>query len=98
MWSKQACEALERGVLLELRYDGFSRWVEVHAVGITKDRNEIMRVWQVRGGSISGERTGWKLMRLDEASGAHITAEASHAPRPGYRKNDSAMAMIIRQV
>lgn len=98
MWSEQACEALARGVLLELRYDGYSRWVEVHAVGLTRDRKAIMRVWQVRGGSVSGERTGWKLMRLDEASSAHLSIEPSSAPRRGYRRNDSAMSQIVCQV
>jgi hypothetical protein len=98
MWINQACEALNKGVVLELRYDGYSRWVEVHAAGHTKDDNAVMRVWQVRGGSVSGERVGWKLMRLDEASGAHLTAEKSQAPRSGYKRGDSAMARIACQL
>jgi hypothetical protein len=92
------CEALENGVCLELRYDGFSRLVEVHAVGYSAEGNGLMRVWQVRGGSASGERSGWKLMRLDEGYSGHITTEASFAPRRSYKQGDSAMARIISQI
>ena len=59
MWVQVACEALRSGHVLELRYDGYSRSVEVHAV-----ENSVMRVWQVIGGSVSNEPVGWKLLRL----------------------------------
>ncbi|NIA70345.1 hypothetical protein HBA54_17195 [Pelagibius litoralis] len=98
MMISTACEALRAGKCLELRYDGFSRTVEVHAVGFTKDSNAIMRVWQVAGGSHSGERTGWKIMRLDETFSAHLTEEASHAPRHGYKRGDKAMESIRCQL
>ena len=97
MWATVACQALRAGKCLELRYDGFSRVVEVHAVGVTKDGNEVMRVWQIRGGSQSGERTGWKLMRLDEAFTAHMIDEKSDAPRTGYKRGDPAMQTIVCQ-
>jgi len=98
MWLETACSALRAKKCLELRYDGCSRVVEVHAAGYTKDGNAIMRVWQVRGGSVSGERAGWKLMRADETFSAHPTDEASQAPRPGYKRDDAAMARIVCQV
>ncbi len=98
MWLETACAALRAGKCLELRYDGFSRLVEVHAAGYTKDNNAIMRVWQVRGGSQSGERTGWKLMRADETFSAHLTEEASQAPRKGYKRGDAAMERIVCQI
>lgn len=93
-----ACEALGAGKRLELRYDGYSRVVEVHAVGVTKDGNGIMRVWQVRGGSNSGERQGWKLFRLDETFSSHVIDEESEAPRRGYARGDKAMWIIHCQV
>lgn len=98
MWVHTACDALQQGKCLELRYDGFSRVVEVHAVGYTKDDNAIMRVWQIRGGSNSGQKTGWKIMRADETFSAHIIDEPSQAPRTGYKRGDSAMERIVCQI
>jgi hypothetical protein len=98
MWTQQACEALTKGCVLELRYDGYSRSVEVHAVGYTKEGNAVMRVWQTGGGSVSNEPIGWKLLRLDEAGGAFITNIRSAAPRSGYRRGDRVMVRIICQL
>ena len=92
------CNALRAQNCLELRYDGFTRIVEVHAVGVSKEGNEIARVWQVRGGSNSNERTGWKLLRLDEALSAHVINEKSDAPRQEYKREDVAMSRIACQV
>jgi hypothetical protein len=93
-----ACQAVRHGKVLELRYDGFSRCVEVHACGYTKQGHAVLRGWQVSGGSASGERQGWKLMRLDEASAAHLSEEASQAPRRRFKRGDPAMARIVCEV
>ena len=98
MWTDPACKALREKKILELRYDGYSRSVEVHAVGYSKTGEALMRAWQLRGGSTRGERTGWKLMRLAEASGADISDEPSAAPRAGYRRGDPAMTRIISEI
>jgi hypothetical protein len=98
MWKATPCDALRSGKLLEVIYDGYVRAVEVHAVGTTKDGNDVMRVWQVSGGSNSGERQGWKLLRLDEARGGAMLSGASQAPRRGYSRGDKAMASISCQI
>ena len=98
MHSDIACEALRKGVCLELRYNGYSRVVEVHAVGISTAGNPVMRAWQIRGGSASNESVGWKLRRLDEAAGAGLTNEKSEAPRAGYKPGDKAMQQIVCQL
>lgn len=95
MDTTSACAALRAGKCLELRYSGFTRVVEVHAVGYTKAGALCMRVWQVRGGSASGERVGWKLLNLDDALSARLTEENAEAPRPGYSRGDSAMRKIV---
>jgi hypothetical protein len=98
MYTQTACEALQSGKRLEIRYDGYSRVVEVHAVGCSSEGAPLMRVWQVRGGSSSGERAGWKLLRLDETRGVGLIDEPSEAPRHGYKRGDSAMARITCQI
>ena len=98
MYADTACDALRRGRVLDLRYDGFSRSVEVHAVGVSTAGNTVMRVYQIRGGCVHNEPVGWKLMRTDEAVSAHVTDEPSLAPRPGYKRGDKAMVRIITQL
>lgn len=98
MWKSVASDALRQRKCLELRYDGFSRIVEVHAVGTSEEGNDLMRVWQVRRGSVSNERTGWKLLRLDEAFEARMTDEESKAPRKGYKRGDRAMRFITSEL
>ena len=44
-----ACQALREQKRLELTYDGWSRTVEVHAVGFTKQNRAVMRVWRLWG-------------------------------------------------
>lgn len=98
MVSSTACEALKAKKCLQLNYDGFNRVVEVHAVGVSTKGNPVARVWQVRGGSSSGERSGWKLLLLSDAIGAHLIDEISQAPRNGYRRGDSDMTSIVCQI
>ena len=93
-----ACDAIQKGKVLRLNYDGFSRGLEVHAVGYTKDDVAIMRVWQISGGSASNERTGWKLMHIDEARSAEISESDSAAPRTGYKRGDKAISRIVAEL
>lgn len=90
--------AIERQRLLTLSYDGYTRVVEPHAYGITKEGDEVIRVWQVDGGSVSGERSGWKLLRIDETYGIQAGTEEFQGARPGYKRGDKAMHHIYVQL
>lgn len=98
MSKNAALLAIEQGLCLELRYDGFSRLVEVHAVGMSKTGQLCMRVYQVSGGSVSGERAGWKLMLIDKSFSAHVSTIRSDAPRTGYKRGDRDMLTIYSEL
>lgn len=92
-----ACEAIRRHKRLEIRQDGKTDVVEVHAVGCDKDGHEIALVWEVR------ERLGegddhWALIDLESVNTADILEEKSEAPRPGYVRADSRFAIPIFSV
>jgi hypothetical protein len=46
----------------------------------------------------SNEPVGWKLLRLDEATGAVVTHQPSLAPRAGYNPGDPIMSVITCQL
>jgi hypothetical protein len=98
MWAQTACEALRSGHVLELRYDGYSRFVEVHDVGFDENDNPIMRVWQVSGGVGNNEPPGWKILPVNEPWEAIVTQQRSLAPREGYSPGDSTMKVITCQL
>jgi YD repeat-containing protein len=95
MWIDTAKDALRQGRALELRYDGYSRFVEVHALGYNRDGHALMRCWQVSGGGVKSERVGWKLMRLDRGFDAYVSTDPSLGPRLGYKRGDRNMHRII---
>jgi hypothetical protein len=98
MFASTPCTALKNGHRLELRYKGWARVVEVHTVGVLKDGNQAMNVYQVRGGSNSGERAGWKMLLFDKTFTVHELNEASEAPRTGYKRNAGQFQSISCQI
>ena len=94
----QACEAIAKARRLALTYAGHDRVIEVHVAGYTRQDEPLMRAWQVRGGSESGEPVGWKMFRMQDVSTMRLTAERSLAPRPDYEPSDPAIVRIVCQV
>ena len=89
--------AMEVQKIVELRYHGYTRTVKPHAYGRDKNGDEILRCFQVSGGSESGERSGWKLLKVAEVYSIHVE-KISFQARDGYRRNDKAMEYIFRQL
>ena len=90
-------QAIHDKKVLELRYHGYFRIVEPHAYGRDKDDDEILRCYQASGGSESGERAGWKILKVREIFSLHLTP-ASFSTRSGYKRSDKAMVRIYAQV
>jgi hypothetical protein len=94
----QACEAIANARRLALTYAGHDRVVEVHVAGYARQGEPLMRAWQVRGGSESGEPVGWKMFRIEDVTAMRLTDERSRAPRPDYEPNDPAIVRIVCQI
>jgi hypothetical protein len=90
-------QAIQQRKVLEFRYHGYSRIVEPHAYGRDKDGDEILRCYQTSGGSKSGERAGWKLLKVREVFSLHLTNNTFVA-RPEYKRNDKAMSYVFEQL
>ncbi|WP_089400677.1 hypothetical protein [Noviherbaspirillum humi] len=84
------CEAIDQRHILELRYHGYSRIVEPHIYGEDRHGNEVLRCYQLAGGSASGERAGWKLLYVQDAVLVHLT-ETEFMPRADYRVTDKVV-------
>ncbi|MBO0341014.1 WYL domain-containing protein [Flagellimonas profundi] len=87
-------EAIENQKIIEFDYDGYSRTVEPHCLGVSTAGNTVLRAYQVDGFSSSG-RMGWKLYDLNNADGLEILTETFNGPRDGYNPDDKAMDEII---
>lgn len=94
---QEVSSAIAEKYILELRYHGISRTVEPHAYGRDKSGDEVLRCYQVNGGSESGERVGWKLLKVSDAYAIHLLKQ-KFQQRPDYKRNDKAMEHIFCQV
>jgi hypothetical protein len=82
--------------LLELRYSGYCRVVEPHAYGLSAEGDELLRCFQVSGGSESGESVGWKLLKVREVFSLCLQAHRFNT-RANYRRGDKAISHIFEQ-
>jgi hypothetical protein len=90
-------EAIAKRHLLDLLYHGYSRTVEPHAYGRDKSGDEVLRCYQINGGSESCERVGWKLLKVAEVF-AIQPLKQSFMQRLEYKRNDKAMDYIFSQL
>lgn len=91
-------QAIQGKQVIELRYHGYSRIVEPHAHGINHKNHQLLRCYQVSGGSVSGESPGWKLLLLSDIQAMIVTDRRFVMPRPGYKRGDSAMNRIFGEI
>ena len=90
--------AIQNRNLLSFSYDGFTREVEPHCLGIDKKGHPALRAYQVAGGSESGEYTGWKLFHVNEMRNLQILKKTFQQPRLGYKRGDKDMRQIQAQI
>jgi hypothetical protein len=87
------CEAISKGIAMTVYYEQKQRTIEPYCYGVSKEGNELLRLWQVSPPPIIGADQ-WKLFRLDKASLLSISGTKFGAQRNGYNRNDPVMYRI----
>jgi hypothetical protein len=90
--------AIKNRQILAISYHGFTRTVEPHTYGINHKGNEVLRCYQIAGGSVSGSPSPWKLLRLDEMRSIATTGNVFQGPRRDYKRDDKDMQRIFAQL
>jgi hypothetical protein len=92
--NQQICDAIYRRIVLELRYHEFSRLVEPYVYGESRHGDELLRCYQVAGGSVGGDRRGWKLLRVADIASFHATQTSFEPRTKTYNPEDKAMRVM----
>jgi len=85
------CDAIRLRHVVRFLYHGGERDVEPYVYGGDANGKELLRAFQVRGASRSGEGAGWKMFHVEDMTAVTVTFEA-FAPRAGY---DPAEKVIV---
>ncbi len=86
------CDAVSSRRLLHFGYNRIARVVEPHAHGFNENRVEVMRGYQVHGGSQSGEDIGWKFFMANRMRDIRL---GSVFTRHRTGQEDASRQMIV---
>jgi hypothetical protein len=59
---------------------------------------ELLRAYQLRGPSRSGETAGWKMFHVEDISQLAVTFEPFTTPRAGYAPVDKVITFVNCQI
>lgn len=92
------CEAIASHRVVRFDYHRGQRVVEPYRYGRSVMGHELLRAYQRRGYSASGEPAGWKTFRVAEIESVTLTDERFGAVRPAYSPAESAMSEVFCQI
>lgn len=83
------CEAISKREVVRLTYRGVSRLIEPYLHGFASDGTEMIMGYQRDGGSSSGQRSGWKAMRVGQIEILRLTGITFIGSQLDYRPGGS---------
>ena len=86
-------DAIRNRRRLRFRYHDRERLVEPQCYGVGARGNELLRGYQLKGGSKPEP-----LFDVSKLGGLEVLDETFDRPGPHYRRDDSAMVRIFRQL
>jgi hypothetical protein len=88
------CDAIRLRHVIRIQYEGGIRDVEPYVYGRNHDGEELLRAYQLRGISRSGQMAGWKMFRVEDISSVAVTFEPFTPPRAGYDPIDTVITFV----
>jgi hypothetical protein len=88
------CDAIRLRRVVRFEYHGGVREAEPHIYGRDANGSELLRAYQLRGPSRSGETVGWKMFYVEDISHLAVTFEPFAAPRAGYDPVDKVITFV----
>jgi hypothetical protein len=70
------CDAIRLRHVVRFLYHGGVREVEPYVYGRDANGRELLRAFQLRGASRSGETSGWKTFHVEDMASVAVTFEA----------------------
>ncbi len=69
------CSSINSKQILLFNYEDSTRIVEPYCYGLTKDGKEVLRAYQIKGQSKSGNPVGWKLFSVSKMENIIVSNE-----------------------
>ena len=91
------CDAIRLRHVVRFLYHGGERVVEPYVYGRDANGRELLRAFQLRGPSRSGETVGWKMFHVEDMTSVAVTFEA-YAARSGYDPAEKVIVFMNCQV
>ena len=92
--NEQICEAISEMRILTFTYDDPPRVVEPHARGLSKADKEIVRAYQIDGGTNSEDgELGWRPFLVGKMQHIQVLEDVFTETRPQYVRGDRGMSL-----
>lgn len=72
---KLICSAIRSRKMIQFNYEDSTRVAEPYCYGEGKTGNEVLRAFQIKGESKSGNPVGWKLFKASKMENIAVTDE-----------------------
>ena len=80
--------------IIKFTYKDELRMIEPYTYGISSKNNDILRGYQIEGGSTSSDDLGWRLFTVNKIKNLQILNSKFDLNQEGYNPNDKAMIEI----
>ena len=87
------CDAIRLRHVVRFSYHGGVRDVEPYVYGRDASGSELLRGFQIRGATRSGEAVGWKMFHVEDMINVAVTFEA-FTPRAAYDPADKVIVFM----